>query len=229
MVLQSISAVLKIGMMLLLAYPACAQKKAQPQYLDLTDAKRWRVEFEVPTQSAISYDDGAVVLASYGGATLWLDSALHGDYAITYERMILLDSGTYDRVSDLNQFWLASEPDEPGRLDQKDGKLSSYDSLSLFYVGMGGNYNSTTRFRRYDGAGNRVLLDEKNEAPFLLLPNVYYRVKTIVSKTGGFTSFYVNDVLFFSYKGALPAVGFFGFRQTASRQKIRNVRISAIH
>lgn len=228
MIVQSISYTTKIILMLLLVGQVRAQSTHTPQGLDLNDTKSWRVEFEYPERSRLEWQDDAVIISSYGGATLWLDSLLHGDYEIEYERMVLVDTGVYDRLSDLNQFWLASEPDRDGQLEHKDGKLSSYDRLILFYVGMGGNYNSTTRFRRYDGAGNRVLLAEKNEQPYLLRPNIYYRVKTVVSNSAGFTAFYINDELFFKYEGTVPAAGFFGFRQTASRQQIRNFCVKPI-
>ncbi|WDF66862.1 DUF6250 domain-containing protein [Sphingobacterium oryzagri] len=228
MVRQLVTSIGKIGFLVLLANEVCAQSLSKAHRFNLADSTAWRVEFEFPERSLIEREGDGILISSYGGATLWLDSLLQGDYVISYERIVLLDSGIYDRLSDLNQFWLASEPDRQAQLDQRDGKLSSYDSLRLFYVGMGGNNNSTTRFRRYDGAGNRVLLAEKNEKSYLLQPNVYYEIKTIVSHTRGFTAFYVNGKLLFMYKGSVPPVGFFGLRQTATRQKIRNFRLSPI-
>jgi len=217
---------LTIAFVLPLAGVTAAQGQATSTIsMDMENHPRWRSEFEYPHKSRLCTDGKTITIESFGGATLWLDSLLTGDYIIEYERMVLLDSGKYDRLSDLNQFWLASEADGVGTLHVKDGKLSSYDTLDLFYVGMGGNNNSTTRFRHYDGTGDRVLLDEKNEQTYLLKPNVYYTIKTVVSLANGFTAFYVNDELLFSYQGALRHAGFFGFRQTAARQKIRNLKI----
>ncbi len=189
----------------------------------------WRVEFEYPEKSYFRQQSDEWILSSHGGATLWLDSLLEGDYEISYKRMVLVDTGATDRLSDLNQFWLTREPAEDPlvttQLKARDGRLASYDSLDLFYVGMGGNNNTTTRFRKYDGTGKRMLLQEKNEAMYLLLPNRYYNIRTIVSASGGFTSFYVDGRLVFQYQGIIPTRGFFGFRQTASRQKIKDLQI----
>ncbi|WP_437920342.1 DUF6250 domain-containing protein [Sphingobacterium sp. LRF_L2] len=215
-------------LLLLLGVFTIRQATAQQQdssLIALADPAHWRVEFEYPQQSKLELTDSVISIASFGGATLWLDSLLQEDYVIEYERMVVLDGEPYDRLSDFNQFWLAHEPTAHHELKSRDGKLASYDSLDLFYVGMGGNYNSTTRFRKYDGKGERLLLAEKNETPYLLQPNVYYQIKTVVAPKKGYTAFYVNNKLLFKYKGTIGKEGFFGFRQTASRQKIKALRI----
>lgn len=210
-----------IGLMLQQAFG----QQSPIQNVDLKKGSNWRFEFEYPEKSRLYFEDSTMVVESFGGATIWLDSLLQDDYVIEYERMVVVDSGVYDRLSDLNQFWLAHESGDDSLLSTRDGKLASYDGLDLFYVGMGGNYNSTTRFRKYDGRGERVLLEEKNDQPYLLNPNVYYKIKTVVSPRAGFTSFYVNDTLIFTYRGVIGKKGFFGFRQTLTRQKIKNALI----
>ena len=61
--------------------------------------------------------------------------------------------GTHDRVSDLNCFWMATDSRSPDDLfaTRRSGKFSDYDRLRTYYVGLGDNGNSTTRFRRYIG------------------------------------------------------------------------------
>ena len=44
--------------------------------------------------------------------------------------------------------------------------MKSANSLQLYYLGYGGNYNSTTRFRRYDG--NEAGLQMKRMRPAIL-------------------------------------------------------------
>jgi hypothetical protein len=62
------------------------------------------------------------------------------------------------RVSDLNLFWHATEPDgrEPA---PRSGAFASYDSLRLDYLGYGANSNRSTRLRHYPGDGRRVIVD----------------------------------------------------------------------
>lgn len=193
---------------------------------DWADGSSWRIEIEDQEKSSINIRQDTLEIASYGGATVWLDTLLQGDYVITYDREIPQDGGRYDRVSDLNQFWLADESERKGMIRPRSGAFASYDDLDLFYFGMGGNYNTTTRFRRYNGKGDRELLDEKNEEPYLLRPNVFYRIKTVVSPAQGYTSVYIDGQLLFEYKGNIPESGYFGLRLTYSRQRITNLQIS---
>lgn len=194
-------------------------------YVDFSEKSGWWQEVEYPDNSWVYTDGDELFVEAYGGATIWLDTLLQGDYAIEYQRLVVVDGGKYDRVSDLNQFWLAHEPGQESELFDRDGQFSAYDDLDLFYVGMGGNYNSTTRFRRYDGKGNRILLEEKNYTPYLLEPNRVYSIKTIVKPSIGYTGFFVNDHPVFEYHGEVGDKGYFGFRLTASRQRIRQVKI----
>ncbi|WPJ98226.1 DUF6250 domain-containing protein [Coraliomargarita algicola] len=63
------------------------------------------------------------------------------------------------RISDINMFWMARDPRSPNNLfdssHSRDGSFSSYNLLETYYASIGGNDNTTTRFRRYDGLGNR--------------------------------------------------------------------------
>ena len=90
----------------------------------------------------------------------------------------------YDRLSDLNCFWAANDPKYPddlfARSQWRDGIFKNYNTLNLFYVGYGGNDNSTTRFRRYKGeyfgvADDKVkpLLKEYTDASHLLLSLIH--------------------------------------------------------
>lgn len=68
-----------------------------------------------------------------------------------------MNGGKNDRISDLNQFWMANDPNNYN-LFTRNGVFEAYDSLQLYYVGMGGNSNTTTQLRKYRGNGQRVLL-----------------------------------------------------------------------
>jgi rhamnogalacturonan endolyase len=118
---------------------------------------------------------------------------------------------------------MAQDPLNPN-LFTRNGVLESYDSLKLYYAGMGGNTNSTTRFRKYEGNGTRTLLQEYKDADHLLKKDKEYKITIIVKD--GVSSYFVDDVLYFTYKDPNPiTAGYFGFRSTWSRQEISQLRI----
>ncbi|MEQ9744528.1 DUF6250 domain-containing protein [Pectobacterium actinidiae] len=187
---------------------------------------RWQVEQEDPDRTAIQTTPERLTLESAAGLTIWLDAPLSSTYRIAFTREILVADRPYDRVSDLNQFWAARDLHH-SNLFTRYGKLNEYDSLNLYYVGMGGNWNSTTRFRYYDGHGERLLLGEYTDAAHLLRPNHRYRIVIEVDRRE--TRFWVDDVLYFhaSYPST-PAPGYFGFRTVFSRQEISEFNITPL-
>lgn len=187
------------------------------------DKTEWITEIEPKTPATVYTEKNRLILDTRGGVTVWLNKRLTGDIRIEYDRTVLMEGGANDRTSDLNQFWMATDPRNKN-LFTRSGVLDSYDSLSLYYVGMGGNSNSTTRFRKYSGNGDRQLLQEYTDTTHLLKPNIIYHFTTIVK--GDETSFWVNGISYFVYKDpALLKEGYFGFRSTKSRQAITNLKI----
>ncbi|WP_238430398.1 DUF6250 domain-containing protein [Chitinophaga agri] len=109
----------------------------------------------------------------------------------------------------------------------RNGVFESYDSLSLYYVGMGGNTNTTTRFRKYEGNGQKILLQEYLDAAHLLTANQTYHVDIVVRD--GVVTFSVDDIVYFSYNDPSPLQkGYFGFRSTWSRQEISNFSVKQL-
>lgn len=187
------------------------------------DKKVWIAEIEPKAPAAVYTEKDRLVLDTKGGVTVWLNKLLTGNIRIEYDRTVLTEGGANDRLSDLNQFWMATDPRNKN-LFTRTGVLDSYDSLSLYYVGMGGNSNSTTRFRKYNGHGARQLLQEYTDTAHLLKPGITYHITTIVK--GNETSFWVNDEPFFIYKdNNILKEGYFGFRSTKSRQAISHLKI----
>lgn len=190
------------------------------------DTAVWKSEIAAQPNSSVYVKDGRLVLDTKGGVTTWLNKVLEGNILIEYKRTVLLDGGTNDRVSDLNQFWMATDPCNP-YLFTRNGVFEAYDSLQLYYVGMGGNTNTTTRFRKYQGNGQKPLLQEYLDKDHLLQPNKTYSIQTIVYN--GTTQFMVDGIPYFIYKDAMPLTrGYFGFRSTSSRQAIDEVRVYSI-
>lgn len=191
---------------------------------DSLDTNLWLAEIAPEPASSYYVKDGKLWLDTYGGVTVWLTAPLEGNIEIQYERTVVSDSGQNDRLSDLNQFWMANDP-ESSLPFGRTGVFEEYDSLSLYYVGMGGNTNTTTRFRKYEGTGEKPLLFEKND--HLLEANKTYSIRTVVQDS--ITSFWVDDELIFSYHDPTPLTsGYFGFRSTHSRQAIGNFRVYRI-
>ncbi|MEJ6978878.1 DUF6250 domain-containing protein [Pedobacter sp. P351] len=160
------------------------------------------------------------------GATVWLNKKLKGNYLLQYNRIVKVDSGVNDRLSDFNQFWMATDPKNP-RIFTRSGVFEEYDSLSMYYIGMGGNTNKTSRFRKYYGDGRKPLLQEYLDKEHLLMPNREYLITLVVKD--GLNEFYVDDEKYFSFKDDKPLKeGYFGFRTTESRQEIKNLRIYSL-
>ena len=95
-------------------------------------------------------------------------------------------------------------------------------------MGQGGNTNTTTRFRRYAGGGEKPLLPQydRREAAVLLEGNRPYRI-TVMALADGTVRYYRDAVLIFEFKDPAPLKeGWFGFRTVQSRLRIRDFMIS---
>lgn len=160
----------------------------------------WAVE-DSSGKAQITCDKDTADIVSPGGLTLWYKERLTGNYEITYKVKVVIDGGEHARLSDLNCFWGADDPQHPDNLfarsGWRNGVFANYNSLDLYYVGYGGNNNTTTRFREYhgtlygaDAAQNKPLLKEYTDAPHLLKPNRWYTIGIRVEN--GLTTFRVN-------------------------------------
>ena len=192
-----------------------------------TSLDNWVVEVEKPDQSVVEVREGHLNIDVGGGATIWFKHKLQGNILIEYDVVVIKGGGKNDRVSDLNQFWMATDP-ENSDLFTRSGKFSQYHALRLYYVGMGGNNNSTTRFRRYPGGGERPLLGEHKDHEHLLTPNTKFHIEIICFN--GQTQFRVNGKVYHSFQDPVPLrEGHFGFRTVRNHQKIDNFKIHRLN
>ena len=123
----------------------------------------WRVEME--KSGSVTARDGVLDIDVPAGVTVWFRHELQGPVMIQYEATVLSAGGPNDRVSDLNSFWMATDPKSRGDIfaHPRSGKFAEYNALDMYYVGLGGNGNTTTRFRRYIGDEvERPLLPEND-------------------------------------------------------------------
>jgi hypothetical protein len=190
-------------------------------------AADWRIEVE---QAAIVTFDNGIDIETPAGLTLWYDRELTGPVAIVFDALAVSEGGANDQVSDLNAFWMARDPVAPkGSVlaKRRSGAFAEYDDLTTYYVGIGGNRNTTTRFRRYIGQpGNRPLLPEHDlgGAGNLLVPNRWTHVRLIADGTR--IAVERDGQRIFALDDAQPYVrGWFALRTTKSHLRIRNLRI----
>jgi rhamnogalacturonan endolyase len=190
------------------------------------DLSNYILEFPDTPESKVEILDGKLVVDVNGGTTVWLNKKLKGDIRIEYYRKVIVDNGINDRLSDLNQFWMASDP-RNNNLFTRSGLFHEYDSLSLYYFGFGGNTNTTTRFRKYTGDGRRVLIHDLKEQKFLLEANKTYKIEIVVYK--GTTKVLIDGQEFSLFTDPEPLKeGYFGFRTTESRQEIDDLKIYSL-
>jgi hypothetical protein len=191
---------------------------------------RWSAEVEKP--GTIQATDGVLSIDVPAGCTLWFRPELSGGVLIQYEARMVKTGGPNDRVSDLNAFWMATDARSPADLfaTRRSGKFADYDQLRTYYVGQGGNTNSTTRFRRYIGAASdRPLLPEHDlRSPDVLLkPNVWQTVQLVAM--GNRIQYYRDGILIFDFNDPAPYThGRFGFRTTFSHVELRNFSVHRI-
>lgn len=192
------------------------------------DCKDWVAEIDnLPGHTSTVYtDNNALVLNTWGGVTVWLNKKLSGNIQIEYDRVVRMGKGCNDRMGDLNQFWMATDP-KNANLFTRRGKFQEYDDLHLYYVGIGGHFNTTTRFRKYLTPASKPVIKEYTDSNHLLEAEKVYHIKITVKK--GTSSFWVNGECWFNYADSNPLTsGYFGFRSLQSRQEIKNLRIYAL-
>jgi hypothetical protein len=135
------------------------------------------------------------------------------------------EGGPYDRVSDLNCFWMAIDPDSPENLffdeHERTGSFRTYHPLRLYYVGYGANNNTTTRFRRYPGDGSRPMLPEHDLADerFMHTPNQPIRIQ-IISDENRILFLRDGEIVYDIYDPEPFTEGWFGFRTVRNHMRI---------
>lgn len=185
--------------------------------------KNWIVETPDSPYSNVGIDSAKLVVDVDNGATVWFNKKLSGNIMIEYSRKVIMNNGKNDRLSDLNQFWMATDPSQEN-VFTRTGIFSEYHSLRLYYAGIGGNTNSTTRFRKYQGAGERTLLFDLQDEQHLLQPNKNYFIQIVVYN--GTTQVFVDGELYFSFQDDAPLTkGYFGFRTVKSHQEVESFRV----
>ena len=203
----------------------CATSQS-PRLIDIDrDLAAWRVE-QTPGGSVVARE-GALVIEDNGGCTVWLREKLVAPVEINYEVTVVAKGGPHDRVSDVNCFWMASDPGSRTMPAGRSGRFADYDSLRTYYVGMGGWDNTRTRFRRYAGDATKPLLPQYDlrAKKYLLGGNATYRIRLVARD--GKAEFWRNGERVFVYDDSRPLTeGWFGIRTVNSHLEIRRVTVT---
>lgn len=217
--------------MLPVAEQAMARESAGTVHSD--DFRHGLGQWVVEAQDAakVRAEGGVLDIDSLEGITLWFRHELRAPVTIDYEVLAVSEGGPNDAVSDVNAFWMATDPAAPGGsvlARRRSGAFADYDLIRTYYVGIGGNRNTTTRMRRYIGmAGDRPLLPghDRGDAESLLVPNRWTRIRLIADGRGAAVE--RDGRPLFRLDDAEPYTrGHFGLRTTKSHLRVRSFRIA---
>ena len=192
---------------------------------------RWRAELQAGGRVDFA-EPGKLEVDVPEGATVWFEPVLEAPVLIRYDATVVDAGGANDRVSDLNCFWMATDPrvgEDGGFFDApRTGAFSTYHAMRCYYVGLGGNDNTTTRFRRYIGDPQvRPLVPEHDlgEDPAdLITPNQTTTIGLVVYD--GLVQFWRDGRPLFSLTDPEPYTrGRFGLRTVKNHLSIENFRV----
>jgi hypothetical protein len=188
----------------------------------------WLVEAE--RAGRIAAQDGALDVDVLAGVTLWFRQPLRGPVAIDFDVTAVSQGGANNAVSDVNCFWMATDARVPSgdiRARARSGAFADYDELRTYYAGIGGNRNTTTRFRRYIGKrDDRPLLPQHDlSAPTdMLVPNRRFHIRLIAD--GSRIELLRDGRTLFQLEDPQPyREGHFGFRTTKSHLRFEAFRV----
>ncbi len=98
--------------------------------------------------------------------------------------------------------------------------------MRLYYVGYGANHNSTTRFRRYIGTGERPVLPEHDlsDEKYMLKYNIPIKIQLIAD---GERIAYLRDgeVIYDVHDPDPYTDGWFGFRTVNNHMTLDNFKV----
>lgn len=202
------------------------------------DLSRWVVE-QTPSGKTqviageLDIDD-APGSEDKGGCTVWFKEKMSGPIRISYDATMVQKGGPNDRISDLNCFWMASDPKNPENLfvgsKGRSGTFKKYDPLKTYYVGYGANENATTRFRRYPRPRDDKALKPEfdlSEGKYMNVANKTVKIELVAD--GAKIQFIRDGEVIFTYQDPEPLKeGWFGFRTTRSHIRFDNFKVTRI-
>ncbi len=192
---------------------------------------QWTPELE--KGGRVEVHGGQLEIDVPGGCTVWFNSEITGPVLIEYDATVVKAGGPNDRVSDLNCFWMAQDARSPGNVfaTQRSGAFADYNPLLCYYVGLGGNTNTTTRFRRYIGSPTtRPLLPEHDlsDSQYLLTPNAKQHITLVACD--GLIEYFRDGQRIFAYTDPAPyRQGWFALRTTWNHLRVENFVVRKLY
>ena len=197
----------------------------------IANSENWIVEQQ--PGGKVVFNTHAMKIIDAKGCTVWYKKKLEGNIKIEYDITIIDKDGPYDRVSDMNCFWMANDPDNPDDFfkesKQRAGHFPNYHNLKLYYVGYGGHNNTKTRFRRYNGDIERPLLPDHDLSgkEYMIMANKKMHIE--ISVKDNYTTYRRDgNVIFEVYDSEPYSKGYFGFRTITNHLEIENFNISEL-
>ncbi len=192
------------------------------------DLSQWVVE-QAP-KGTTNLIDGKLDIDDAQGCTVWFRQKFTGPVLIEYEATLIQQGGPNDRVSDLNCFWMAIDPQHPEDIfinsKERGGDFKKYDALRLYYVGYGANENKTTRLRRYPGDGSKPLLPQHDlkDEKLMNVPNKTMKIQLIAD--GNRVQYLRDGEIVFDFTDKEPfREGWFGFRTLRNHMRLDQFRV----
>lgn len=193
-------------------------------------ASNWIIEQQ--PGGKVEFSNNVMEITDAKGCTVWFKHKLSAPIKIEYDVTVIQNKDPFDRVSDLNCFWMANDPKNPNDFfkesKNRQGIFPNYHELTQYYVGYGGHDNSKTRFRRYDGNIERPLLPEHDlsDKKFMIVPNK--KLHITLSVNGKEVKYIRDNKIIFEIIDKNPYTsGYFGIRTVENHMKIENLKISS--
>lgn len=200
---------------------------------NFADTTMWVVESATNAGLADYINDNTLDIRVPEGITIWNATEFSGNVMIEYSVTAIEKGGVHDRVSDINCFWMATDPVNPDDFFRntalRKGVFQNYYALKLYYAGYGGHDNTRTRFRKYNGIAEPrpEILREYTDAQHLIASNRENTVRIVCMN--GIVKYYFNDELLLELNDEEPyQKGYFGFRTTNSHLKIDNFKVYSV-
>ncbi|MEO5599940.1 MAG: DUF6250 domain-containing protein [Cyclobacteriaceae bacterium] len=207
--------------------PYVVDKVIYQDTFDRVDTSQWLVESEEEFLLSDNISNGSLDVNVSKGITIWHKVKFSGNLMFEFDVTVIKAGGKNDRVSDLNCFWMATDPQFPDNFfaqsSWRKGIFWNYYPLNLYYVGYGGHDNTKTRFRKYNGLSNPLppVLQEHSDTSHLIIPNKKNTVAIISFDST--VAYYFNKKKIFEIKEKRPyREGYFGFRTLNNHMRIEN-------
>lgn len=215
------------------AIPYAIGDKIYEASFNRADTVSWVIEAETPVDINSVVSDGALVLDVPAGITVWNTNRFQGDVMFEFDVTVVGQGGRNDRVSDLNCFWMATDPEFPDQFFERSswrgGIFWNYYSLNLYYVGFGGHNNTKTRMRKYNAATPPPppVLKEYDDPGRLISPNARHTVRILC--LGSRVTYFFNGAVLFDFQDDHPyKEGHFGFRTTHNHMRIHRFTVHRV-